>query len=271
MIYDYILSTGDSTISGSLITGYTGHKAFASNFGETFYYNDGLISSEKEMQLSSNGQTFYEDIPIETQATNEKIYQAFSGDFFLKTGSTVFFDRNKLFTSSGTPFRAAYKVKYQKYTGSSAVGLGTGSDLGITLTSGISGVNTSLDFDGYDYFLNGQKIYSGVGIGVSAGVGTQFTLSFNSAYGGVLTAENKSNYKAFAFIKRDRVKQVSGSLPDVYGSGFIENQTTFYLNGLNELDENYLELYTGVNIIKAGEPAGLFNFGILGTSLNLVL
>tara|TARA_Y100000361_G_scaffold148230_1_gene160774 strand:- start:293 stop:1111 length:819 start_codon:yes stop_codon:yes gene_type:complete len=263
MIYNYILSTGDTSVSGSLLLGYANQKDFSSNFLEDFYYDSTLITGEKKMQLASNGQTLFEEVPTQTAGTNETIFQIFSGDFFLKTGASDEFDRNRIFGSSTTPFKGKYNVVYEKYTGKSAIGLGTGSaDVGPALTSGISGISQAYGFDGYDYFLNGQKVYSGVGCGVSAGIGTQFMLGFNSAQGGVVTSANKSSFKAFAFIKEDRLHEITGLSPDVYGSGFIEDQTNFYLNGVKENDSIYLELYTGVNTIEQGTSAGLFDLGI---------
>lgn len=273
MIYNYIFSTGDPTISGCIQSGYKNQKEFSPNFQDNFYYDPSLITGTKDMRLASNAQTFFEEIPTETAGTNETIYQIFSGDFFLKTGASDQLDRSKIFGDSLTPFKSNYKISYEKYTGKSAIGLGTaGANLGPALTSGISGISTSLDFDNYEYFLNGQKVYSGVGIGVSAGVGTQFMLNFDSAsYGGVLTTANRSDFKAFAFIKKDRIKEITGLQPDVYGTGFIENQTNFYLNGAKELDSIYLELYTGVTIIKTGVSAGLYDLGIDTHEVNLTL
>lgn len=272
MIYDYILSTGGSTISGCVNSGYSGVKGISPNFQNNFYYDRVLIPEEKKMQLSSNGQTLFEEIPTETAGPNETVYQTFSGDFFLATGITNDLDKSKIFPSSGTPFKAGYNVKYQKYTGKSAIGLGSaGANLGPALNSGISGIETTLNFIDYEYFLNGQKVYSGVGCGVSAGVGTQFVLSFESSQGGVVTSDNKSNFKAFAFIKERNINQVTGIQPDIYGSGFIEGQTKFYLNGINELDDNYLELYTGVTIIKTGEQAIVTDFGTEPTGVDLSL
>jgi|TARA_R100000479_G_scaffold128794_1_gene67300 hypothetical protein len=273
MIYDYTLSTGDTTISGCILSGYSGQKDFAQNFNENFYYNNSLITGEKDMRLEANGQTFFQEAPTQTAATNQTVYQIFSGDFFVKTGTVDQLDNLRIYGSSTTPIKANYKLSYEKYTGKSAIGLGTaGANLGPALTSGISGIETSLNFIDYDYYLNGQKVYSGVGCGVSAGVGTQFMLNFeSSSYGGVVTPANKSNFKAFAFIKRGRTKEITGSQPDLYGTGFIEKQTNFFLNGLKESDDIYLELYTGVTIVKTGISAGLFDFGINAQSVNLSL
>ena len=49
------------------------------------------------------------------------------------------------------------------------------------------------------------------------------------------------------------------------------NQTNFYLNGAKELDSIYLELYTGVTIIKTGVSAGLYDLGIDTHEVNLTL
>mgnify|MGYP003135829119 CR=1 FL=1 len=272
MIYNYILSTGDSTISGCVLSGYANQKDSSSNFTNKFYYDSALITGTKNMQLASNGQTLFEEVPTETAATNETVYQIFSGDFFLKTGATDQFDRNRIFGSSSTPFQAEYNIFYEKYTGKSAIGLGSaGANLGPALSSGISGETQAYNFDGYDYYLNGQKVYSGVGCGVSAGVGTQFILSFESSQGGVVTSDNKADFKAFAFIKKDRTNEITGVDPDVYGSGFIEDQTNFYLNGVKENDSIYLELYTGVNTIKTGVSAGLFDLGLETQTVDLTL
>ena len=46
MIYDYILSTGDSTISGCVNSGYKDVKAISSNFQNHFYYDRVLIPEE---------------------------------------------------------------------------------------------------------------------------------------------------------------------------------------------------------------------------------
>ena len=272
MIYNYILSTGDATISGCVLSGYSGQKEISSNFQDNYYYNNTLITVEKNMKLASNGQTFFEEIPTETSATNETVYQTFSGDFFLKTGAVDLFERNKIFPSSGTPIKSTYKINYEKYTGKSAVGLGTaGAPLGPALTSGISGIETSLSFTDYEYFLNGQKVYSGVGCGVSAGIGTEFMLSFEGGYGGVVDPTNESKFKAFAFIKRGRTVESTGQLPDIYGTGFIEGQTNFYLNGVKELDDIYLELYTGVTIIKTGVVSAIHDLGIDTQTVDLNL
>ena len=81
----------------------------------------------------------------------------------------------------------------------------------------------------------------------------------------------KEVYETVAFIKERNINQVTGVEPDVHGSGFIEGQTRFYLNGLDELDTSYLELYTGVTIIKTGEQAIVTNFGVNPTGIDLSL
>ena len=106
MIYDYIFSTGDATISGCTLSGYRGQKDNSSSFQDNFYYNSALITGLKNMKLASNGQTLYEEGPIETEATNETVFQILSGDFFFKTGAVDQFDRNKVFGDTTTPFKS---------------------------------------------------------------------------------------------------------------------------------------------------------------------
>ena len=129
---------------------------------------------------------------------------------------------------------------------------GTG-DLGLSLNSGISGQYTSSSFTDYDYFLNGIKVYSGLGVGLAAGVGTtMWQLGFGTApaSAGVVTTKNKNNFKYTAYRKDPRTISITGNSPEVFGTGFIEKRTKYYINGVNNPQENYLELYTGVNIIK---------------------
>ena len=75
---------------------------------------------------------------------------------------------------------------------------------------------------------------------------------------GVVTSLNKDKFKYTAHKKRSKTIGLTGRYSDdVYGSGFIEKRTVFYINGINQSAEQYLELYTGVSIIKTGFDATL--------------
>ena len=116
-----------------------------------------------------------------------------------------------------------------------------------------------------------QKVYTGRGVSGTADP-AGFIPNFNSGGGGVVSGANTTKFKAIAYLKRDKIKEVTGVQADVYGTKFIERQTNFYLNGVEERPSIYLELYTGVNIIKTGVQAIVNeSFGLNTTGLNLKL
>jgi hypothetical protein len=262
MIYDKVLSTGDSTISGcssaQLHTNiFNSGNIKAAGTRGIFFYDRELVTGQTNIQLSMGGQTLLEEVPITGQAVNSISYQNKTGDFFIKGQEADTISRSKLYFSKTTPVKSNYKLNYQVITGGNFAATG---DLGNSLRGSIrGGIGTSAVFSHCDYFLNGQKVYSGVGVGVSLGTdGTDFIPRFGTAanVGGVVTASNKNEFKYTAYKKRDRTVSITGSNPDLYSdTGFIEGRTIHYINGLQELKDSYLELYTGVTIIKSGVSA----------------
>ena len=164
--------------------------------------------------------------------------------------------QSKLYFSSSTPINSNNNVVYNVVTGGIFAATG---DFGSSLKSSILGEYDESVFADYDYFLNGQKVYSGGGIGVSSATeGTAFIPAFGvgTTYGGVVTTENKDKFKYTAYRKTVRTHSITGSDPDVFSdTGFIEGRNNFYINGMQELQKEYLELYSGVNIIKRGLSA----------------
>ena len=257
MIYDSVIFTGDSTISGcSSIDLHTDNYSLlnqeAAGTQGTFYYDSQISIEDRRFQLSLNGQTLLQEVPITGQAINEISYQINTGDFFIKTTEIDPFQRARLFFDDTTPVNSSSDIHYNFVSGSGIIAA-TG-DYGQSLkTSIVAAFGTSV-FTDYDYFLNGQKVYSGVGVGVSIGTDADFIPLFATAanVAGVVTAENKTGFKYSAYKKRFRSDSITGENPDVFGSGFIEKRTNYYINGVSELQSNYLELYTGVTIIKSG-------------------
>jgi len=258
MIYDTIISTGTTTISGcsSAELGTDTYSSFNNDaLGSTdvFTYNRSISSGQREIQLEVNAQTLLQEIPITGQTTNEIIYQIKTGDFFTKTAKANILERSQLYFDSSTPAAPNSNIFYNIITGGIFVGTG---EYGSSLKTSIQGRYASSYFTDYDYFLNGQKVYSGVGIGVSAGSdGTDFIPFFGVGltYGGVVTADNKNEFKYTAYRKPVRTHSITGSGPDVFSTtGFIENRNIYYINGLQELQNAYLELYTGVSMVKRG-------------------
>lgn len=268
MIYDYILSTGDTTISGchSADLGTDRLNLINKNTAKstsTFYFDSSLVGGDSFLQNALNGQTLFEETPIQTNTPSETIFQITTGDFFLKTGVANPAEKAKIFFAE-VPAKPDSSVTYNILTGSSFVGTGQldGSGIGNSLGSGISGVFPNASMDEFDFFLNGVKVYSGAGVsGYMEGDMTTFVPNFSTGAGGVVYSGNQDNCKATAYIKRDRINEITGVVADIYGSGFIEGQTRFYLNGVENYFPSYLELYTGVNLIVTGVDAAINSLG----------
>jgi len=267
MIYDTVISTGGASISGCSSSELGTNTYRLSNdevvgSQDRFFYDRSIATGQREIQLFLNGQTLLQEIPTTGEATNEIVYQIETGDFFTKTTGVDILEQNRLNFVSSTPVVSTSNVIYNVVTGGIFAGTG---DFGLSLKSGISGQYTDSYFVDYDYFLNGQKVYDGVGVGVSVGVGaTTFIPQFTSIFGGVVTNDNKNEFKYTAYRKIVRTHSITGSDPDIFSdTGFIEGRNNFYINGVQELQKGYLELYTGVIIIKSGLSAGLSGTNIM--------
>ena len=264
MIYDAVIFTGDTTISGC-------HSAqfFTDNFNllnkntagaeNEHFFDRSLLRENNTIQLNLNSQTLTQEVPITGQATNEIVFSINTGDFFIKDTSQVdVVDRNRLFFDNGkgelsAPVKSESNLIYNFISGVSVI---TTGDLGQSLKDSINNaMGSSYVFNDMDYFLNGQKVYSGNGVGVQSAT-VKTTLFNNSATAnGIVTADNKSNFKYTAYRKRPKSNSITGISPDVFGSGFIEKRTNFYINGMLELQSSYLELYTGVTMIEKDKKA----------------
>jgi hypothetical protein len=264
MIYDSVIFTGDATISGcSSLDLHTDNFLLlnkdVAGSQDIVYYDRRVSLEDRRFQLSLNGQTLTQEIPITGLAINEISYQINTGDFFIKDEESDPIDKSRIFFDQTTPANASDDISYNLVSGSGIIAA-TG-DLGETLKASIVNSVGSVSFSDCDYFLNGQKVYSGVGVGVSVGTESNFIPLFGGAgseaqnVGGVVTTNNKNKFKYSAYKKRFRSDSVTGVNPDVFGSGFIEKRTNYYINGVSELQSNYLELYTGVSIIKSGVNA----------------
>jgi len=58
----------------------------------------------------------------------------------------------------------------------------------------------------------------------------------------------------FVFRKDTHVKEVTGVF-DVYGEGFVENNFDFYLNGMEQDNQDFIQINTGVYMIETGVNA----------------
>ena len=119
MIYESVISNGDSTISGCR-SDELGTNVFisinktASQTAGEFYYDRSLSTGEINLKLAANGQMLLQEKPVTGSALNEVVYQISTGDFFTKLDDQVAdeFEKSKIQFDSTTPHKSNYNLKY---------------------------------------------------------------------------------------------------------------------------------------------------------------
>ena len=262
MIFDSVLATGHTTISGCYSVDLNADRIDSGDIKVTaangsFHFKRKTVAGQTNMMLSMNGQTLLQEVPLTGQAVNFISYRNETGDFFIKGSEAGILDKSKIFFAEDTPLTVDYNLQYDVITGGNFAGSGEGG--GTQLRDSLQGgIGTSV-FTDCDYFLNGQKVYSGIGVGVSAGTdGSSFIPVFGTTSNacGVVTTENQNKFKFTAYKKTANSVSLTGLSPDVFSNtGFVEGRTAFYINGLRQPQNSYLELYTGVNMVKRSYSA----------------
>lgn len=257
MNYNYILHTGDPTVTGSVFNVFESNqvaflqdKYLSTNYhiigadGEIkedpFYYDDFIITGSNCSRLSLNSQTMLEGNLSSTTGKN-RFYYSFSD----KGGYAIDQDHsaNKFIFDTGLTLSTSDLILYDKRTQSATISVykttqssdewsATFTALkneadSISTTSSISQMESE-----YDIFFNGQKVY------------LSDTLDYET---GIL----------FGIPKSDKIAEVISIYPDVYGTGFVENHVDLYLNGLEQETSSFLEIFTGVTLIETGVNTSL--------------
>lgn len=252
MNYNYILQTGDSTITGSVIDVFENNQiAFlqemylSTNYyhlgvngkvkRDPFYFDEDIITGRDRSRLSLNSQTLLEGGLNVTAGKNRFYYSInsngsyaidlehsasnliFAKDLILSTEDLILYDK-KSFSSPISVYKTASDMDEWSAT---FTALKNAAD-SISVTNSIAQMESE-----YDIFFNGQKVY------------LSDTLDYET---GIL----------FGIPKSDNIAEVISTDPDLYGSGFIENHVDFYLNGLEQEPETFLEIFTGVTMIETG-------------------
>lgn len=257
MNYNYILHTGDSTLSGSVSNIFESNqvaflqdKYLSTNYHmigidgkikeDPFYYDDFIITGSNCSRLSLNSQTMLEG-NLSSTAGKNRFYYSFSdkGSYGIDQDHSA----NKFIFETGLILSESDLILYDKRTKSPTISVyKTASDMdewsatftalknaadSISVTSSIAQMESE-----YDIFFNGQKVY------------LSDTLDYET---GIL----------FGIPKSDNIAEVISTYPDIYGTGFVENHVDLYLNGLEQETSSFLEIFTGVTIIETGVNTSL--------------
>ena len=244
MIYNFILNTGSTTIPNSASTDFDNNQK-ADFILDSFYIPILNRTGTNDFAASLNSQTIVERDPTYQQSQFDKIYST-DGDFYFKTGESIskmFFDNFDV-----TSLNEKNLLFDLRPTNKSALGTGINntqisnslvSDIRLNLT-GYSGNLNQLD-----YFLNGQKLYSGSG--------SYFIINNTGfQYSGVATG------KIFAIPQKNNTLSFTGLNQDVYGQKFIENEVNLYINGMEQSKNLWIEITTGVTLIETGIVCQIF-------------
>lgn len=219
-----------------------------------------IEKGKNSTNLSINGQMLAEQTAIETLISStlyggvkNNWHYDNSGDYYVITGNSsisAYLDNNSdlMAVLSG---KDNYFYALRDHTGEIPI------STGITQTGISSGVNIEMQkkfpqryssysgMESFDYFLNGQKIYSG-NLGSYDISGSTFIYD-ESIYG-----------KVFAIPKNNGLKNYTGENPDVYNEEFVESTVFGFVNGIALNKINWVELYTGVKNIQTGVQCRFF-------------
>ena len=206
-------------------------------------------------RLSCNGQTLAEQTARKTAfgfATAYRYYN--SGDYYFKTGETIrFVSFNDEFAPPSIQDSSFF---YNLKDDNREIPEATGESAGVKET-GLRGqmaarfpdrTGTLTGMSSFDYFANGQKIYTGIS-GSYRISGSDSLFYYDDSYSG----------KIFAIPKNTGLKNITGEQPDVFGDRFVESTVFGYTNGASLHKSNWLELSTGVTLIRTGVQALIFD------------
>jgi hypothetical protein len=261
MIFDFSFKTGANFLQSYSRNDDTN---IAANFGGSLSLSSKLISGINYSRLSANGQTLVEQNAYIYDEEEVPPNYVNSGDYYFRTGETF---KNVSFNQNlNVAALSAYSFLYNIKDDHREAPVGTG----VSATTKNSEIATQLaaryqdktgsfaGMDSFDYFLNGQKIYSGIsGSYHISGAGFNFSL--------LDTADGK----VFAIPKNTGIYNTTGITPDIFGTGFVERTVFAYANGLCLHPDNWLELHTGVTLIETGIQARLFDASIDTKSFSL--
>ena len=262
MNFNYVLTTGDGSATGNFLNFL--EKNRKSHIVEYESYlrpeypfvvnQDGslkfeasaldlnVVTGDHSSLLSFNSQTLLEGGEEVTVEGGQSYYNLASGEYFVDTisGQNVFHFVPELDVSNEDI------VNYDKRDFATGILIYSTTNpldhgaLRVKVHSAYSNAATEKDFwTNYDVFLNGQKL--------------KYTEDSIAEFTGVEVPAYGTTGNLFAIPKKDRINEVYSDEPDLFGSGFIEGHCDLYLNGMEQISDDILELNTGVHeMIQTG-------------------
>lgn len=258
MIFDFSYKTG-ADFSGMYSP--LEQENIKSQYYGGLYLDSEIISGKNVTNLSLNGQMLAEQTPTKFTIGDSYVYLN-SGDYFIKdefTFNNVFFNENipTNFLSRSNIFFAV-----KDYTGEIPLGSGvSASEMAASLSGSIFSkfpqrYGSYTGMDSFDYFLNGQKIYSGNNGSYSI---SGSTFVYNETITG----------KLFAIPKNSGIVNYTGLYSDIYNENFVESTVFGFVNGVSLDRINWIELYTGVNYIETGIQSRFFQSPLVSQQISL--
>lgn len=243
MIINHIFTTGlNSSLTGS--SGNSLEYNLSSDYYDGSFFVNGRTGLNNII-ASLNGLTLLERTSSGFSTPYGFEYSG-SGDVFSKTGVSY---AQVFINDSGVANYSEKKIIFDiRSEVECPMGVGSTGLMQSGLMSDISGklpAYTGSNLIYLDYFLNGQKIYSGLNSGIGS-----YLISGNS----FLYLENITG-KLFAMPKKTGINDITGSLYDIDSSSnpFIEGNSNLYINGAECPSECWME--SNIRVTGMVEPS----------------
>ena len=253
-LYDFSFKTGSSF---SELYSPNDDTCREDSFFGTLAFTSPQITGLYQTRLSCNGQTLVEQKGVVSQQGFNKVYLN-SGDYYFQSGVTY---KKASFDEDFEDPRGESSYFYNIRDDAREAAMGTGNSRVLRQSSLVTSIEQKfpeLTYYDFDYFSNGQKIYAGIDIGNgSYRIHSLFILGGGWTY--IFQYFDDHSGKIFAIPKNSGLQNITGVNADIYGIKFVPETVFSYINGASSHKKNWLELSTGVTMIRTGVQASFFD------------
>jgi len=231
---NYLLSTGNSSIIDCRSILKDKNKKSTVVKGESFVSSD-ISTGHFSLSLSLNGFTLFEEYPKKSVVNGMDFFYINSGDFYMLKDE---YNKNSIYLSES--IQDGSEIVYDQKdidSGSIAIqentGVGVWENLTIPELTGQIYGSQPLDaedfFDRWNVFFNKKK------------VNVEDSLEIDQMTG-----------ISFAYKKGINLTEIKTNDFDIYGTGVLPNQSELYIDGLKKERKTFIEMNTGIVMIKVG-------------------